>query len=83
MGQSGERDQRTIRHGALDFLHKIHFDSLMEAPRKKVSFTTCLYDSPVQTPPSCDQTGTPGDFGFSHFHSYRMSGSASRMSCRT
>ena len=27
--------------------------------RKKVSFTTCLYDSPVQTPPPWDQTGTP------------------------
>src|SRR6516164_8027281 len=26
--------------------------SWSEAPRKKVSFTTCLYDSPVQTPPS-------------------------------
>jgi type I restriction enzyme M protein len=39
-----------------------------EAPRKKVSFTTCLYDSPVQTPPSCDQTGVPGDEAFAHFH---------------
>src|SRR3954465_9813929 len=39
-----------------------------EAPRKKVSFTTCLYDSPVQTPPSWDHTGVPGDVAFSHFH---------------
>jgi hypothetical protein len=28
----------------------------MEAPRAKVHFTTCLYDSPVQTMPSWDQT---------------------------
>ena len=48
-----------------------------EAPRKKVSFTTCLYDSPVQTPPSWDQTGVPGDEAFSHFHSSWISGSAS------
>src|SRR3954463_15008324 len=62
---------------------KRFFGSSMEAPRKKVSFTTCLYDSPVQTPPSCDQTGVPPDVGFSHFHSSWMSGSASWISCRT
>jgi hypothetical protein len=62
---------------------KRFFGSLMEAPRGKVSFTTCLYDSPVQTMPSWDQTGIPGDFGFSHFHSSWMSGSASWMSRRT
>jgi hypothetical protein len=59
------------------------FGSSIEAPRKNVSFTTCLYDSPVQTPPSCDQTGVPPDVGFSHFHSSSISGSASWMSCRT
>src|ERR1700685_279127 len=48
---------------------KSFFGSSTEAPRAKVNFTTCLYDSPVQTIPSCDQMGTPGDFGFSHFHS--------------
>src|SRR6266850_8424848 len=52
--------------------------SWREAPRKKVSFTTCLYDSPVQTPPSWDQTGVP-----IHFHSSWISGSASWMSWRT
>src|SRR5580693_1195283 len=59
---------------------KSFFGSLIEAPRAKVSFTTCLYDSPVQTMPSWDQTGVPGDFGFSHFHSSWISGSASWMS---
>ena len=39
---------------------KSFFGSLSEAPRKNVSFTACLYDSPVQMPPSCDQTGVPG-----------------------
>ena len=29
------------------------------APFMNVSFTTCLYSLPVQTIPSCDQTGTP------------------------
>ena len=62
---------------------KSFFGSLREAPRAKVSFTTCLYDSPVQTIPSWDQTGVPGDFGFAHFHSSTMSGSASWMSWRT
>src|SRR5439155_13122873 len=52
--------------------------SWREAPRKKVSFTTCLYDSPVQTPPSWDQTGVP-----IHFHSSWISGSASWMTWRT
>ena len=54
-----------------------------EAPRKKVSFTTCLYDSPVQTPPSCDQTGVPGEEAFAHFHSSWISGSASWISRRS
>src|SRR4029079_10922259 len=31
-----------------------------DAPLAKVSFTTCLYDSPVQMMPSCDHTGVPG-----------------------
>jgi hypothetical protein len=48
-----------------------------------VSFTTCLYDSPVQTPPSWDQTGVPAELGFLHFHSSWISGSASWMSWRT
>src|SRR6476469_1402167 len=56
---------------------KSFFGSLREAPRKKVSFTTCLYDSPVQTPPSRDQTGVPGEEAFSHFHSSWISASAS------
>src|SRR6185295_17145330 len=56
---------------------KSFIGSLREAPRANVSFTTCLYDSPVQTIPTWDQTGVPGDFGFSHFHSSRISGSAS------
>src|SRR3954467_482690 len=62
---------------------KSFFGSSIDAPRKNVSFTTCLYASPVQTPPACDQTGVPPDFGFSHFHSSTMSGSASWMSWRT
>src|SRR5438067_7985095 len=32
--------------------------------------------------PSCDQTGVPGLFGFTHFHSSTTSGSASLMSLR-
>jgi len=32
--------------------------SFREAPLAKVIFTTFLYVSPVQTIPSCDQTGT-------------------------
>src|SRR5437764_2467529 len=51
--------------------------SCSEAPLKKVSFTTDLYDSPVQTPPSWDQTGVPR-----HFHSSTISGSASRIRAR-
>src|SRR2546426_212960 len=55
------------------------------APWAKVSFTACLYDSPVQTIPSCDQTGTPAiPFdGFLHFRSSIISGSASRISARS
>jgi len=52
--------------------------SLSDAPRAKVSLTTCLYDSPVQTIPSWDQTGVPR-----HFHSSRTPGSATWMSRRT
>src|SRR5579859_210831 len=33
--------------------------------------------------PPCDQTGTPGDVGFTHFHSSTISGSASWMILRT
>src|SRR5688572_31498605 len=54
------------------------------APLAKVSFTAFLYVSPVQTMPSCDQTGTPAIAfdGFFHFRSSIMSGSASMMSAR-
>src|SRR5262249_25942376 len=50
--------------------------SFKEAPLEKVIFTTFLYASPVQTIPSCDQTG------FSHFHSSTISGSASLIRAR-
>src|SRR6185369_15578202 len=56
--------------------------SFREAPLAKVSFTTFLYDSPVQMMPSCDQTGVPGLVGFTHFHSSTTSGSAFLMSVR-
>src|SRR6266581_6478164 len=56
--------------------------SFRNAPLAKVSFTAFLWDSPVQMMPSCDQTGVPGLFGFTHFHSSTMSGSASLMSLR-
>src|SRR6185436_2126927 len=46
------------------------------APRAKVSFTTFLYASPVQTMPWCDQTGTL------HFHSSVIPASAFRISDR-
>src|SRR5690349_8745977 len=48
------------------------------APLAKVSFTTALYDSPVQMMPSCSHTGTPR-----HFHVSTTSGSACLMSART
>src|SRR5258708_912279 len=51
--------------------------SFRDAPLAKVSFTTFLYDSPVQTMPPCDQIGVP-----IHFHSSTTSGSASLMSLR-
>ena len=56
----------------------------MLAPRANVSFTTFAYVSPVQTIPSCDQTGTPAIAfdGFLHFRSSIISGSASRISAR-
>ena len=38
-----------------------------EAPRKKVSFTTCLYDSPVQTPPSMRPHRSPWGGGLRPF----------------
>src|SRR6185437_11012292 len=47
-------------------------------PLAKVSFTTALYDSPVQRMPSCSHTGTPR-----HFHVSITSGSACLMSART
>src|ERR1700722_5474763 len=47
------------------------------APLAKVSFTTLLYVSPVQTMPPCDQTGTPR-----HFHSSTASGPASLSGAR-
>src|SRR5215471_4097229 len=51
--------------------------SFKKAPLKKVSFTIDLYDSPVQIPPSWDQTGV-----LIHFHSSTTSGSASLMRAR-
>src|SRR6478752_7336584 len=51
--------------------------SFKDAPLKKVSFTTALYDSPVQMPPSWDHTGVP-----IHFTSSRTSGSACLMRAR-
>src|SRR5437588_503405 len=56
--------------------------SFRDAPLAKVSFTTFLYDSPVQMMPSCDQTGVPGLVGLTHFHSSTTSGSASLISLR-
>src|SRR5919204_102475 len=56
--------------------------SFRDAPLAKVSFTTFLYDSPVQMMPSCDHTGVPGLVGLTHFHSSTTSGSASLMSVR-
>src|SRR5438270_7844987 len=53
-----------------------------EAPLANVSFTTDLYDSPVQMIPPCDQVGVPGFVGLTHFHSSTTSGSASWMSLR-
>src|SRR3954452_15801971 len=57
--------------------------SFRDAPLANVSFTTLVYDSPVQMMPSCDQTGVPGLVGLTHFHSSTTSGSASLMSRRT
>src|ERR1700691_1363452 len=51
--------------------------SFSDAPLAKVSFTTFLYDSPVQMMPSWDQTGVP-----IHFHSSTAFGSACLMSLR-
>ena len=50
----------------------------MPAPRAKVSFTTFLYVSPVQTSPPCDHTGIPAIAfdGFLHFRSSIIPGSA-------
>src|SRR4029453_4336162 len=56
--------------------------SFSDAPFANVSFTTLLYDSPVQMMPSCDQTGVPGLVGLTHFHSSTTSGSAFLMSVR-
>src|SRR5262249_48352984 len=56
--------------------------SFSDAPFAKVSFTTFLYDSPVQMMPSCDHTGVPGLVGFTHFHSSTTPGSAALMSVR-
>src|SRR5688572_33135914 len=52
--------------------------SFSDAPLAKVSFTTVLYVSPVQTKPSCDHTGTP-----LHFHSSTTSGSACLVRARS
>src|SRR2546423_5835155 len=56
--------------------------SFRDAPFAKVSFTTFLYDSPVQMMPSCDQTGVPGFVGLTHFHSSTTSESACLISVR-
>src|SRR6266704_6602668 len=53
------------------------------APLANVILTTFLYVSPVQTMPPWDQTGVPGDVGLAHFHSSRISGSASCRISRT
>ena len=52
--------------------------SFNEAPLAKVSFTTLLYVSPVQTIPPWEKTGVP-----IHFHSSTISGSALLMISRT
>src|SRR6476620_8945095 len=57
--------------------------SFSAAPFANVILTLFLYDSPVHTMPSCDQTGVPGDDAFAHFHSSTMSGSAAWMILRT
>src|SRR6201986_1235835 len=57
--------------------------SSSEAPLKNVSLTTLLYVSPVQIPPWCDHTGTPGLVAFLHFHSSTTSGSACLIRPRT
>src|SRR3954470_24293100 len=56
---------------------KSRVGSLRNAPLAKVSFTTCLYDSPVVMMPSRDQMGVP-----IHFHSSTAFGSASLISLR-
>src|SRR3954470_14052533 len=56
--------------------------SFKDAPLANVSFTTFLWDSHVQTMPSCDQTGVPGLVGVTHLHSSTTSASASLMSVR-
>src|SRR5438477_5058142 len=53
------------------------------APLANVILTMFLYVSPVQTMPSWDQTGIPGDVGLTHFHSSRISGSAACTISRT
>src|SRR5437660_4624382 len=57
--------------------------SFNAAPLANVILTTFLYVSPVQTMPPRDQTGVPGDVGLTHFHSSKISGSASCMTSRT
>src|SRR5271155_1967944 len=51
--------------------------SFRDAPLANVILTTFLYVSPVQTIPPWDHTGVP-----IHFHSSRISGSASLMRAR-
>ena len=55
--------------------------SFNAAPLANVILTTFLYVSPVQTMPPWDQTGVPGDFGLTHFHSSTISGSACVYDC--
>src|ERR1700719_2135880 len=57
--------------------------SFNSAPLANVILTTFLYVSPVQTMPPWEKTGVPDDFGFTHFHSSTISGSAAWMIART
>src|ERR1035441_815598 len=57
--------------------------SFNAAPLANVILKTLLCVSPVQTMPPWEKTGVPGDVGLTHFHSSRISGSASCTIVRT
>src|SRR5579863_3848718 len=57
--------------------------SFNAAPLAKVSLTTFLCVSPVQTMPSWEKTGVPGDVGLTHLRSSTISGSAACIIPRT